>query len=347
VPASGKLEAITWKKDRWPLDRLWRFLWLAVISWTAGIALTIAANDLFGLPRPAAILAEAAAAFFLIRESRPRDSLALRLLVVAIVAAYLSVPFLFPFFLEPPWWRLGAAYLWSIPPLILLAAYVQVWIGTRALTLPFKPLDANARKALAALVEDDEQPRFLPHNHVAGLTVFRPGPLQTARWARTWLVLQVLNLFYRTTFVHGKLVTIPSIHFAQWNLVDRSHLLFLTNYDGASDRYLDDFFRSLALGVAFIWYPTTTFPKTLDPRHLKLWVHGGRTRAAARYRASVYAGLTVGAINNNTRLRRGLFEYQTRASARRWLRRFGTVPEEATVRQQFSDWRQIQTGTVR
>src|SRR5207244_376747 len=116
------------------------------------------------------------------------------------------------------------------------------------------------------------------YNHVAGLSVMKTG-LRGFRRLRTWLTLWFLNLIYRTYFVKGKLVSIPSIHFAQWNLIDDG-LLFLTNYDGSADSYLDDFFNSLAAGVAFIWDDTAAFPGTTDPRLLKRWVRENQVLAA-------------------------------------------------------------------
>jgi hypothetical protein len=123
---------------------------------------------------------------------------------------------------------------------------------------------------------------------------------------------------------------IPSIHFAQWSLLDDG-LLFLTNYDGSADSYLDDFFNSLAAGVALIWNDTQTFPETTDPRLLKLWVRQNQVLAAVRYRAPVYDDLTVGLINNNTFIRTRLIRGRGDHSARRWLRRFATTPVEPTV----------------
>jgi hypothetical protein len=185
------------------------------------------------------------------------------------------------------------------------------------------------------------------YNHVAGLSEFKPGLFLGLRCLRTWLALELLNLFYRTEYVKGKLVTIPSIHFAQWSLVNRRYLLFLTNYDGPADSYLDDFFRTLALGVAFMWQNTVIFPMSIDPGRLKLWVREGQTLAKVRYRAPVYDGLTVAAINSNTYIRTRLLKRRSAAGARRWLTRFITTPEEPSVFSRVTGWlKQVAAGVT-
>ena len=188
------------------------------------------------------------------------------------------------------------------------------------------------------LLEAEDLPKNSHYNHVAGLSKLKPGLFFWLRCVRTWLALELLNLFYRTEYVKGKLVTIPSIHFAQWSLVNRRYLLFLTNYDGPADSYLDDFFHTLAFGVAFMWQDTLDFPMSIDPRRLKMWVRQEQTLACVRYRAPVYDGLTVTAINNNTYIRKRLLRRLSASDAQRWLRRFASIPEEPTVFSRVAGW---------
>jgi hypothetical protein len=201
-----------------------------------------------------------------------------------------------------------------------------------------RPVSPDVMTRVPALLEAEDLPVNGHYNHVAGLSELesrRPW----LRRLRTRLAMGVLNLFYRTEYVKGRLVTIPSIHFAQWSLVENGrYLLFLTNYDGPADSYLDDFFNSLALGVAFIWQDTKPYPWTTDPRRLKLWVREGQTLAAVRYRNPVYDGLTVTAINNNAYIRKRLLTRRSASGARRWLRRFTTTPAEPTRLSRVSGW---------
>jgi hypothetical protein len=229
-------------------------------------------------------------------------------------------------------------FFWIVaaPVLVLGASYGIIALRLKV-TRPFPAFDAKQRQHVRDLEEAEDRTEHSIYNHVAGLSLLR-SDMRRLRWLRTRLALTFLNLFYRTYFVKGKLVSIPSIHFAQWSLLDDRRLLFLTNYDGSADRYLDDFFNSLAIGVAFIWYDTTIFPRTTDPRLLKLWVRAGQTLASVRYRAPVYDGLSVGVINNNTFIRTRLLRGRGQQSARRWLRRLATNPVEPTVLSRFAGW---------
>jgi hypothetical protein len=77
---------------------------------------------------------------------------------------------------------------------------------------------------------------------------------------------------------------------------------------------------------------------SIDPSRLKMWVRQGQTLASVRYRAAVYDGLTVAAINNNKYIRKRLLKRPSAAGAQRWLRRFVTTPEEPTVFTRVTGW---------
>jgi hypothetical protein len=238
-------------------------------------------------------------------------------------------------------WALGILVL---PGLLTLSFVHLLW---RLMTSDPLPVPPDVMKKVPDMLAAEDLSTNGHYNHVAGLSELKPGPLLPIRRLRTWLALELLNLFYRTEYVKGKLVTIPSIHFAQWSLVNRRYLLFVTNYDGPAESYLDDFFRTLALGVAFMWQDTRIFPMSIDPRRLKLWVREGQTLASARYRAPVYDGLTVAAINNNSYIRKRLLRRRSAAGARRWLSRFITTPEEPSVFSRVTAWLKQATAGVR
>jgi hypothetical protein len=160
-------------------------------------------------------------------------------------------------------------------------------------------------------------------NHIAGLTIVR-GPFRRLRLLRMYTAFWTLKIVYRGVYLYGKLDRIPSIHFAHWTLFN-GKLLFLVNYDGGWDAYLDDFFRTLAVGLSYIWYDTAGFPRTLDPHRLKYWVRHMQTPEVVWYRADVYDGHTVGAINNNTELRRRLLRPRTDEES--WARRLAIIGE--------------------
>jgi len=319
------LDKINWLPDKrsWPWWFV-RVIWLAAFAWLIGTALIVFLNPL--IPPHVVIVLETIVVVSLIRGASGHAPLIRSVLLALLFAVLVGSPFLLKAvrdFIPGLWWP-ATAFL-VVPGLMLLTIIYMV----------MKLLASNPRRVPARLTQripqlleaEDLYQKNSHYNHVAGLSVLKYR-FRWLRAKRSWLAMRLLNLFYRTEYVKGKLVNIPSIHFAQWSLVNNRYVLFLTNYDGPADSYLDDFFNSLAFGVAFIWQDTKIFPNSIDPRRLKLWVREGQTLASVRYRAPVYDNLTVGAINNNTFIRKRLLHGWTEASARRWLRRFATAPEE-------------------
>ena len=142
------------------------------------------------------------------------------------------------------------------------------------------------------------------------------------------LVLGIVNLVARCSNT-GFLGGIPSIHFARWAIVDDNRrLLFLSNFDGSWENYLGDFIDKAAGGLTAIWTNTVGFPKTR-------WLfREGGARNAQRFKAyarksqfptqvwySAYKQLTVQNINNNSRVRAGLYGDHSEAELLDWLRR--------------------------
>lgn len=162
-------------------------------------------------------------------------------------------------------------------------------------------------------------------NHMASLCYVKPGKF---RRATLRAVLWLANLVARVSY-HGKLSGLDSLHFAHWVLIDHGRrLLFLTNYDGSWENYLDDFVDKASLGLTGIWSNTMDFPRT------RFLVCGG-ARDATRFKAiarqtqaytnvwySAYPNLTVKAIDNNSAVREELFGSLDEEATRRWLWRF-------------------------
>jgi len=162
-------------------------------------------------------------------------------------------------------------------------------------------------------------------NHMASLCYVKPG-----RFRRATLrgVLWLANLVARVSY-NGKLSGLDSLHFAHWVLIDNGRrLLFLTNYDGSWENYLDDFIDKAALGLTGIWSNTMDFPRT------SFLVFGG-ARDAARFKAiarrtqaytnvwfSAYPKLTVQGVDNNSTIREDLFRSLSETATMNWLRRF-------------------------
>jgi hypothetical protein len=178
----------------------------------------------------------------------------------------------------------------------------------------------NLRKLI-----DKEDRTHSVQNHMASITIVKPGWLR-----RTTLraVLFVVNLLARARATHGELSGIPSIHFAHWSMIDGGRrLLFLSNFDGSWENYLDDFIDKAHTGLTAVWSNTVEFPRT------KFLIFGGasdgpRFKAVARDNQTVtnawysaYRDLTVQGIDNSSTIREQLSVRLDAKSTAAWLKR--------------------------
>ena len=69
------------------------------------------------------------------------------------------------------------------------------------------------------------------------------------------------RLLVRLLFVKGKLMGIPTIHFARWVLLDRDRMLFYSNFDGSWTQYLGDFIDKSGWGLNAVFGNTRVFPR--------------------------------------------------------------------------------------
>jgi hypothetical protein len=95
------------------------------------------------------------------------------------------------------------------------------------------------------------------------------------------------------------LVALSFIHFAQWSLVDRlpgnggmpeqrlrpRYLLFLTNFNGGFDQYIDAFSHVIGLRIRLIWSGSHGFPGPEPATTFKEYIHRQEFAAAHFYSA--------------------------------------------------------------
>lgn len=178
--------------------------------------------------------------------------------------------------------------------------------------------NVNIRK----LVESEDHTQSV-QNHMASITIVKDGWL---RRLTLWLVLWAVNLLARARATHGELSGIPSIHFAHWSMIDGGRrLLFLSNFDGSWENYLDDFIDKAHAGLTAVWSNTVDFPRTrflykdgaTDGPRFKAVARDSQTVTNAWY--SAYLKLTVQGIDNNSSIREEVRSPQPDAQA--WLHR--------------------------
>lgn len=210
--------------------------------------------------------------------------------------------------------------------LVLLAAFLVVfgaWLAwlRRLERRDRPPADPASALYVEKLLGREDR---IVQNHLASITTVKAG------WFRRWtlrIVLFVARLAARTAN-KGELSGIPSIHFAHWSLLDGGRtLLFLSNYDGSWENYLDDFIDKASTGLTGIWSNTEGFPATRfltrggarDGPAFKEWARYNQTYTNAWY--SAYPRLTVQRIDQNSSIQEGLFASLAEDEARPWLGR--------------------------
>ncbi|MGO4714816.1 hypothetical protein [Bradyrhizobium sp. 2TAF24] len=156
-------------------------------------------------------------------------------------------------------------------------------------------------------------------NHLASLTYVKPGVL---RRLLVWLALHAVNLLARFWFNRGELGGIPTILSARWVLIDGGQrLLFLDNFGGAWESYLNEFIDLAAVkGLNAIWCNTFVhaagkrygFPPTKfffwrgaqAEQPFKAYVRQSQIETLVWY--SAFPTLSVVNVNANTSLRQSL-----------------------------------------
>jgi hypothetical protein len=162
-------------------------------------------------------------------------------------------------------------------------------------------------------------------NQLTHLVRIKPGKF---RFKTLKATLGLSNYLARVLFTQGKLLGIPSIHFARWVMIDdNKQLLFFSNFDGSWENYLGDFIDKAAPGLNGVWANTENYPKSrylfgggaTDEQNFKNWARLQQLPTDLWY--SAYKFLTVENINNNTAIRQGLVGDMNAKQVRDWLRK--------------------------
>jgi deferrochelatase/peroxidase EfeB len=178
---------------------------------------------------------------------------------------------------------------------------------------------------------------FGAQNHLAASSIMKPG------WFR-WLTLRVGLWGAGAIAAYGSrpsfLGSTGVIHFARWILLPGTNkLLFMSNYDGAWESYLEDFIEKAHDGVTGIWSNTLGFPKTenlfskgaTDGDRLRRWTR--RQQHPSWFWYVAYPKLSLARIRANAAIRQGIAAARTETDAADWLSCFGSSPRPANALQ--------------
>ena len=182
---------------------------------------------------------------------------------------------------------------------------------------------------LKAILERENAPGFV-QNHMISLTVIKPGLVRqlTIRLA-LWVVASLTAKNPRP----GYLGDIGTIHFARWVMIPGTRmLLFLSNYGGSWQSYLEDFITKAHAGLTGVWSNTVGFPRSTnlffdgatDGERFKRFARQSMSFTPFWY--SAYPNLTTDNIRENRLIRRGLAAATTQDEAVRWLALYGSSP---------------------
>ena len=241
----------------------------------------------------------------------------------------------------PSFWPWLGAFAWSF----LLAAWQVGWLVLAGLALLAVLLYLRLRKAEAT---DSLEPHSPPQavnramferenqcaqNHMLSVTRRKPGRL---RWFTSRLVFFVIGLAAGRYYRPGFLSDIGTIHFARWVTVPWTRdVLFLSNYGGSWESYLEDFITKAHAGLTGVWSNTIGFPRTENLFQLGA-TDGDRFKRFARHSMvptrfwySAYPEITTATIRSNTLIRSGLSGVMTEDEALNWLALFGSSARPA------------------
>jgi hypothetical protein len=207
-------------------------------------------------------------------------------------------------------------------PYILLAAplYLAIlrWHETHDVANDLVPDDALIEK-LAAQEDHGVQNPFTS----AGF--LKPGLFRRLTGS---VVLWGTGFLARHVFNHANLIGVKSIHFARWVFLDQQHrLFFASNYDGSLENYMDDFIDKIAWGLNIVFsngvdYPSTRFLVLDGAQNEQVFKRFNLThQLVTPFWYAAYQGLTALNIENNARIRAGLYGALDEAATCAWLRR--------------------------
>jgi len=216
----------------------------------------------------------------------------------------------------------GLLLIAAIPLIIAGAIYLflfhEIWNKKQTLTL--SQLDDKKVNKLKE-VED-----LFPQNQFTQVAVLKPTFIRRLNF-QIWMMRT--RVLANNVFVHGKLLNIPTIHFARWVLIDKNrHVLFFSNFDGNWQQYLGDFIDQSGWGLTGIFSNTVNFPKTrfmitggaYDEEHFLAWSRSTQVPTQVWY--CPYPQLSIKNINNNTKIRNELRKDLNEEQAKIFLKRF-------------------------
>ena len=217
---------------------------------------------------------------------------------------------------------MGIALLVLLPFILIWLLIIQIFYESKDVPLGLTPSQVS-EPHLRKLEEYEDLEN---QNQFTQVLIMKPGAARLFTFKGFMLFSRHL---IKNLFVNGKLMGIPTIHFARWLLMDNNkRMLFLSNFDGSWQQYLGDFIDKSGWGLTAIWSNSMGFPKTkftffggaYDEEHFLAWSRYYEVPTQVWYTA--YPHLSIKNVINNTYIRMELMEDLDEKGAKKFFKRF-------------------------
>ncbi|WP_311031378.1 cytochrome P450 [Mesorhizobium koreense] len=257
------------------------------------------------------------------------------LIAVAVtLLVCLTINYTLVFGYQPGFFRnlltLGTSFVLTLIGVSMLIAFIGLILFFYLRYLEKRDVPSNKGADLPLLEEIARRENRLAQNHLTAVSCLKTGWL---RRLSLRLSFYLISIMARQVFRPGYLADINTIHFARWVALPKTkQLVFLSNYDGSWESYLEDFITKAHAGLTGVWSNTLGFPRTrmlfrdgaTDGDRFKRWARAQQVPTLFWYAA--YPSLTTSRIRINSLIRSGLASAETESEARDWLRLFGSRP---------------------
>ncbi len=229
----------------------------------------------------------------------------------------------------PPGWRLrNLLHLIGVPLALLLASPLLIVVAAifliRLRRLEKTDPELCRRPDPAAAAELAIQEDHDVSNQFSAMGRLKPGIVRL--WT-TMFVLLAIDYAARHLYTRGGLARVRTIQFARWVFLnDRQRIIFLSNYDGSLESYMDDFINKVGFGLNVVFSNGIGYPRTnwlvlngcSDERKFKMYLRRHQLPTQVWYKA--YPGLTAIDLERNGRIRQGLEQSSmSDDDARKWV----------------------------
>ena len=232
----------------------------------------------------------------------------------------------------PPGWSMrNFAHLVGVPllflillPLFLLALpFAAIHLRRCERSDPEIAPRVNPEHALSLSSLEDHEVT----NQFSAMGSLKPGPFR-----RFIMILILVAIEYTTRhiFNRGRLARVTSIQFARWVFLDkRKRVIFISNYDGSLESYMDDFINKVGFGLNVVFSNGIGYPRTdwlllkgsKDEQTFKNYLRRHQMPTQVWYNA--FPGLTALDKRRNALIREGLEKPSMPVTEiQEWLRLF-------------------------